>query len=106
MLTVTQNAAEQIKKLQSNMKAEEKCLRISVISGGCSGNQYKMDFDTNSEDDTKINSNGVTILVGKDSVPLLSGMNLDYVEGLEGSTFVFNNPNSTGGCGCGQSFST
>ncbi|MDP7556096.1 MAG: iron-sulfur cluster biosynthesis family protein, partial [Nitrospinota bacterium] len=39
------------------------------------------------------------------SSPLLSGMNIDYVEGLEGSSFVFNNPNATGGCGCGQSFS-
>ena len=105
MLTVTHNAAEQIKKVQSNMNAEEKYLRISVINGGCNGNQYKMDFDTDSEDDAKINSNGVTILVNKHSSPLLSGMNIDYVEGLEGSSFVFNNPNATGGCGCGQSFS-
>jgi|TARA_B100000315_G_scaffold36133_1_gene30868 iron-sulfur cluster assembly protein len=105
MLTVTQNAAEQIKKVQSNMNAEEKFLRISVVNGGCNGNQYKMEFDADSQDCTKINSNGVTILVDKHSVPLLSGLNLDYVEGLEGSTFVFNNPNATGGCGCGQSFS-
>ena len=105
MLSVTRNAAEQIKKVQSNMNEEEKYLRISVVNGGCNGNQYEMDFDTDSEDDTKINSNGVTILVNKHSVPLLSGLNLDYVEDLKGSTFVFNNPNATGGCGCGQSFS-
>ncbi|HJP17548.1 MAG TPA: iron-sulfur cluster assembly accessory protein [Nitrospinota bacterium] len=106
MFSVTENAAEQIKKVQVNMKAEEKCLRISVVNGGCNGNQYQMDFDTDSDGDTKINSNGVTILVDKHSVPLITGMNLDYVERLEGSTFVFNNPNATGGCGCGQSFST
>jgi|TARA_Y100000294_G_scaffold174662_1_gene193166 iron-sulfur cluster assembly protein len=106
MFTVTENAATQIKKVQSDMKAEEKFLRISVVNGGCNGNQYQMDFDTGSDDDTKIDSNGVTILVDKQSVPLLTGMNLDYVNRLEGSSFVFNNPNATGGCGCGQSFST
>lgn len=105
MLTVTQNAAEQIKKVQGNMKAEKKFLRIAVINGGCSGNQYKMDFDTDKEDDAKIDSNGVTLIVDKSSLPLVNGMELDYVEGLEGSSFVFNNPNATGGCGCGQSFS-
>lgn len=105
MIIVTQNAADQIKKAQGNMKAEGKYLRVAVTNGGCSGNQYKMDFDVDTKDDTKIDSKGVTIIVDKSSIPLISGMELDYVEGLEGSTFVFNNPNATGGCGCGQSFS-
>lgn len=106
MFTVTENAVKQIKRVQSNMKAGEKYLRISVVNGGCNGNQYQMDFDTSSEDDEKINANGVTILVDKSSVPLVTGMNLDYVDRLEGSSFVFNNPNATSSCGCGQSFST
>lgn len=105
MITVTQNAVEHIKKIQGNMKSEGKFLRVSVRDGGCSGNQYKIDFDMDSENDTKISSNGVTIILDKHSLPLVKGMELDYVESLEGSSFIFNNPNSTGQCGCGQSFS-
>ena len=105
MITVTQNAVDHIKKIQGDMKAEGKFLRVSVKDGGCSGNQYKIDFDLDSENDTKISSNGVTIVLDKHSLPLVKGMELDYVDSLKGSSFVFNNPNSTGQCGCGQSFS-
>ncbi len=105
MITVTENAAEHIKKVQCDMKTEEKDLRVSVVNGGCSGNQYKMDFDTNSEGDTKIKSNGVTILVYEGSYPLIDGMELDCVQNLKGTTFVFKNPNVAQECCCGQSFS-
>lgn len=105
MITVTEHAAEYIKKVQCDMKKEGKNLRVSIINGGCSGNQYKMDFDTNSEGDTKFNSNGVTILVDKCSYPLVNGMELDRVEDLKGGTFIFKNPNVAQECCCGQSFS-
>ncbi len=104
MITVTEKAAEHIRNAQCGMKAEEKHLRVSVVIGGCSGNQYKVDFDNVSEGDTKFKSNGVTVIVDKHSIPLVNEMEMDYVEDLKGSSFVFKNPN-TQECCCGQSFS-
>jgi iron-sulfur cluster assembly protein len=103
MITLTDKAVEHIRNARCGMKAEKKSLRVSVVHGGCSGNQYKVDFDNVSPGDTEFQSNGVTILVDEHSLPLVKKMEMDYVEDLKGSSFVFKNPN-TQECCCGQSF--
>jgi iron-sulfur cluster insertion protein len=74
--------------------------------GGCSGFQYGFTFDENmAEDDWVIEREGVAALIDAMSYQYLMGSEIDYVEGLEGSKFVVNNPNATTTCGCGASFS-
>lgn len=104
MVTVTENAASEIRKLQEDTGSEEMCLRISVMPGGCSGNEYRLGFDNEKEGDIKFESNGVTLLTDLHSLSMMDGTEIDYVKSLQGSNFVFSNPKATGGCGCGQSF--
>lgn len=81
-------------------------LRVYVTGGGCSGFQYGFSFDEEqSEDDTPITKEGITLLVDMMSYQYLVGATVDYQEGLQGSQFVVTNPNATSTCGCGSSFS-
>ncbi len=105
MISLTENAAEQIQKVQNEANALEQYLRIDVVDGGCSGHQYRLGFDKPHEGDEQFESHGVSVLVNKTSAEILDGVEIDYVENLEGSTFTFKNPHATGGCGCGKSFS-
>jgi len=105
MVNVTECAAQYINKARGEYGGNEPHLRISAEDGGCSGHRYNMGFDNESEGDTLFESNGVTIVIDSQSLPLLDGLEIDYVSSLEGSSFVLKNPNATGGCGCGKSFS-
>src|SRR5690606_27025019 len=81
-------------------------LRVFVQGGGCSGFQYGFTFDEDvAEDDTKLEKNGVQLLVDPMSFQYLVGAEIDYKEDLEGAQFVIRNPNATTTCGCGSSFS-
>lgn len=81
-------------------------LRIYVTGGGCSGFQYGFAFDEAvNEDDFRIDQGGVSLLIDAMSMQYLSGAEVGYEEGLEGSRFVIKNPNATTTCGCGSSFS-
>ena len=81
-------------------------VRVGVKSGGCSGLSYDLKFDREKDDDDKIfEDNGVKIIVDKKSFLYLIGTTLDYSGGLNGTGFVFNNPNANRTCGCGESFS-
>jgi len=81
-------------------------VRVGVKSGGCSGLSYDLDFDKNIKEDDKIfEDNGVKIIVDKKSFLYLVGTTLEYSGGLNGTGFVFNNPNASRTCGCGESFS-
>ena len=96
-------------KLLSLMKEEGKdsdaFVRVGVNSGGCSGLSYDLGFDTNeNEDDKSIENNGIKIVVNKKSYLYLIGTILEYSGGLNGKGFVFNNPNASRTCGCGESF--
>jgi len=102
MITITENAAGQIKKLQMEMDGEAMVLRVAVVGGGCGGYQYSLGFDAEKEGDSRFDSNGVSVVVDGHSMPMLSGIELDYVENVQGSNFVFKNPNAAGGCGCGK----
>ena len=83
-----------------------KYLRVAVLEGGCSGNEYRLGFENDEHDgDSKFDCNGVTLIVDEQSLSLVNGVEIDYQNGLQGSFFVFNNPQATGGCGCGKSFS-
>ena len=81
-------------------------LRVSVQPGGCSGFKYSLLIeDAPAEDDTILEQDGYRIFVDPFSMQYLNGVNIDYVTSMQGSGFTFKNPNSTGGCGCGSSFS-
>ncbi len=81
-------------------------VRVGVKSGGCSGLSYDLDFDkTAKEEDKVFEDNGVKIIVDKKSFLYLIGTTLEYSGGLNGTGFVFNNPNASRTCGCGESFS-
>jgi len=81
-------------------------IRVGVKSGGCSGLSYDLTFDKSQQDGDKVfEDNGVKIIVDKKSFLYLVGTTLEYSGGLNGTGFVFNNPNATRTCGCGESFS-
>ena len=80
-------------------------LRVYIQGGGCSGFQYCFTFDEEEkEGDTRVETDGVTLLIDPMSLQYLSGAEVDYTEGLQGAQFVIRNPNATTTCGCGSSF--
>lgn len=100
------NAATKVKVLIEEEKNPALKLRVYVTGGGCSGFQYGFTFDEKvNEGDTLIENTGVTLVVDSMSLQYLVGGTVDYVDGLEGSRFLVNNPNATATCGCGSSFS-
>ena len=107
-LTVTDNAAVEVRKFMAaeGVTGEEGGLRVSVQPGGCSGFKYSLVIeDRNAEDDFVLENDGFKVFVDPFSAQYLSGTVIDYVTSMQGSGFTFKNPNSTGGCGCGSSFS-
>ena len=104
MVTLTPQAGEKLKALIEDEAEPGSGLRVQVIPGGCSGFQYSMTFGTAGDGDEVVESHDVKIIVDKFSVPYLLGAEFDYEEGFQGAGFVINNPNSTGSCGCGKSF--
>lgn len=105
MFTVTTKAVEEIRKLLSEENIPNAFLRVRVIPGGCSGFSYEMGFDDEMEDSDKLfEQEGVKVAIDELSIPYLQGGVLDYQDGLNGTGFSINNPNATGSCGCGQSF--
>lgn len=105
-LIFTDSAANKVKQLIEEEGNSELKLRVFVSGGGCSGFQYGFTFDeVANDDDTVMTKNGVQLLIDPMSFQYLSGAEIDYQEGLEGSQFVIKNPNATTTCGCGSSFS-
>ncbi|WP_439107682.1 iron-sulfur cluster insertion protein ErpA [Congregibacter sp.] len=105
-ITLSDRAVNKVRELVSEEENTSLKLRVFITGGGCSGFQYGFSFDEDAaEDDTTIERDGVTVLVDPMSFPYLTGSEVDYSEGLEGSRFIVNNPNATTTCGCGASFS-
>ena len=105
-LTFTSAAATKVAQLIEEEGNPELMLRIYVQGGGCSGFQYGFTFDDNeNEGDSKVITDGVTLLIDPMSYQYLVGAEVDYSEGLQGAQFVIRNPNATTTCGCGSSFS-
>ncbi len=104
-LIFTDAAARKVKQLIQEEGNAALKLRVFVTGGGCSGFQYGFTFDEKSEEgDTRVENEGVTLLVDPMSFQYLAGAEIDYNEGLEGAQFVIRNPNATTTCGCGSSF--
>ncbi len=105
-IKVTEKAAKEILKIKDeNNIPGTYGLRVGVKGGGCSGLTYTLGFDTEEkEGDTVIEQNNVKLFVDGKSLFYLSGTELDFTDGLNGRGFVFNNPNATKTCGCGESF--
>ena len=107
LLNLTGRAAEEVQKfiVQEQVPADTAGLRVSVLPGGCSGFKYSLNIEERALDDDLVNElNGVRVFVDGFSAQYLSGVTIDYVTSMQGSGFTFNNPNATGGCGCGTSF--
>ncbi len=106
MLEFTPQAAAKVAALIEEEGNPNLKLRLYVTGGGCSGFQYGFAFDDQvAEDDTKIVTEGVALVVDAMSQQYLLGARVDYEDGLEGSRFVIQNPNAQTTCGCGSSFS-
>lgn len=105
-INLSLRAVKKVRDLVAEEENDELKLRVFITGGGCSGFQYGFTFDEiAADDDTAVEIDGVTLLVDPMSFQYLSGSEVDYTEGLEGSRFVVNNPNATATCGCGSSFS-
>ncbi|HUV57967.1 MAG TPA: iron-sulfur cluster insertion protein ErpA [Acidimicrobiales bacterium] len=106
-ITLTENAISKVAELIAAEGAEETlALRVAVKSGGCSGFNYDMFFDSEfAEDDMVSEYAGVKVVVDAASAELLTGSTLDFADGLQGAGFHITNPNATRTCGCGNSFS-
>ena len=105
-LNITENAVLKVKNLIAEENKKNLHLRVFVTGGGCSGFQYGFKLDDNAEDDdTVLKEDEVSVLIDSLSIQYLFGSTLDYVENLEVSKFIIDNPNATTTCGCGASFS-
>ena len=106
-INLSDRAADEVRKFLEAEKvpAETSGLRVAVLPGGCSGFKYSLNIEEQAgEDDLVFAVNGVRLFVDGFSAQYLNGVGIDYVTSMQGSGFTFHNPNSSGGCGCGSSF--
>jgi len=105
-LVFTAAAAAKVAELVAEQDNPNLKLRVYIEGGGCSGMQYGFSFDENEgEDDAKVVTDGIMLLIDPMSIQYLMGAQVDYVDNLQGSQFVITNPNAATTCGCGSSFS-
>ncbi len=105
-ISLTPLAAEKVRELLEQRGTPALGLRLGVRGGGCSGNSYFMEFcEADTPEDDVFESHGVRLVVDRKSLMLLGGTEVDFVSGLMGSGFKFNNPNVRHSCACGESFS-
>jgi iron-sulfur cluster assembly protein len=108
MIKVSDHAKEKAIQLmtEDGFKPFEDFIRVGVKSGGCSGLEYVLKFDNQTQDSDQVfEDNGIKVIIDKKSILYLAGTVLEYSGGLNGKGFVFNNPNANRTCGCGESFS-
>ena len=105
LVTFTAKAVEMVKDAMTRENMTGYGIRVGVVGGGCSGFQYSMDFENSQRDgDIVAEQDGIKLYVDPMSSMYLQGVTVDYVVGLQGAGFKFNNPNARNTCGCGQSF--
>ena len=107
MITVSESAKNRALELfKADGRGTDSFIRVGVEGGGCSGLSYKLEFDNVKKDgDQEFEDKGIRVVVDKKSFLYLVGTELDFSGGLNGKGFVFNNPNASRTCGCGESFS-
>ena len=106
-VSLTDEAVKQIRGFMEAESVPEETagLRVAVLPGGCSGFKYGLNIEEQPLDDDLIfERSGLRIFVDAFSAQYLNGTTVDYVSSMQGSGFTFGNPNATGGCGCGSSF--
>ena len=105
-VTLTEGAAAKVREIRVEESIEESyALRVKVVGGGCSGFTYDLYFDQPQDVDHHFEANNVKLICDQMSLMYLMGTEIDYVEGLHGAGFKFQNPNVKSTCGCGSSFS-
>jgi len=105
IITLSDNAANRIKKIMSNDKNNSVGVRVGVTSGGCAGMSYIMEYTKEAHpNDEIIEDKGVKIFIDPSAIMYLLGTEMDYKKDQFSSSFVFKNPNETERCGCGESF--
>jgi iron-sulfur cluster assembly protein len=105
-ITLTEKAAQEVKRIMEAQKYEDHVLRVGVAGGGCSGFSYALGFakDFDEKVDSKFEFHGVPVVVDKKSALYLDGTTVDFYEGIDRRGFTFDNPNAVKSCGCGSSF--
>ncbi len=104
VITLTERAAERVRDIVANSDREIAGLRIGVRNGGCAGMAYTMEYaEAASPMDEVVEDKGVTVLIDPKAVLFLLGTEMDYQVDKLSARFVFNNPNQTSACGCGES---
>ena len=108
-ISISERAIQRIDEIRTEQNVpKDAFLKVGVVSGGCSGLTYDLDFDSEvepQESDKVFELNGMKVLVDMRSFLYLAGTELDYTDGLEGEGFHFHNPNASRTCSCGESFS-
>jgi iron-sulfur cluster assembly protein len=103
-IEITQAAAEEIARQQAKRGTPDSRIRVGIRGGGCTGFTYVFEWaDQLRPTDKLFSAYGVSIVVDPKSLVYLAGMQLDFVKGMMGHGFKFNNPNAKGACGCGES---
>ncbi|MBP9853239.1 MAG: iron-sulfur cluster assembly accessory protein [Candidatus Omnitrophica bacterium] len=106
ILNLTESAVQKILSMAKKENKEGSYLRVGVVTGGCAGLSYDMRFQKQPYDnDVVIDQGNLKIIVNPESVPFLTGIQIDYIDTLKESGFQYKNPNATNSCGCGTSFS-
>jgi iron-sulfur cluster assembly accessory protein len=106
MINLTPVASSKVKEIMQMQNPVPTALRVAVVGGGCSGFQYHMAFENTTNDtDEVVDFDGLKVAVDQMSSMYLEGVEIDYIETVEGAGFKFNNPNVKSTCGCGSSFS-
>ncbi|HMR83382.1 MAG TPA: iron-sulfur cluster assembly accessory protein [Niabella sp.] len=106
-IKISDSAKARIEQIlaENQSRGKNSFLRVSVVSGGCSGLSYKLDFDSEEKPkDQVFEDNGIKIVTDMKSLLYLLGTTLVFSEGLSGKGFFFNNPNASRTCACGESF--
>jgi iron-sulfur cluster assembly accessory protein len=106
IVLLTQSAVEKIKSMMQREGKEGYCLRLGVVPGGCAGLSYDLRLQkTAYENDVTWEQEGITIITNPESIQFMHGTEINYVDTLKDSGFKYKNPNASGSCGCGTSFS-
>ena len=105
IIKLSDNAANRIKEIMAGVESNSVGVRVAVKSGGCAGMSYIMEYAKKiNPNDEVIEDKGVKVFVDPAAVMYLLGTEMDYKKEEFSSSFVFNNPNESERCGCGESF--
>ena len=105
MISLTPTAVSKVKEIMAQQPETYQGLRVQEVGDGCSGFQYSMAFERQSNgDDNVLSVDGLKVFIDPQSLTYLDGTEIDFIETLQGSGFKFNNPNVKSSCGCGESF--